>query len=434
MNRWAQQLKDHTVWTTAATIEAHISAEPADASDDFLSEKRRLAQFVAKLLETLNALNAEQTPFNRLDEFDSLLNQHVAIHTEAYSTSGEVQYLRNANNQLQGLMSELCILRFCTQPIGEQGQVKQLDKLFDEFTSKVNSKQKEGERRSTEIEVKLGQQEQRLNKLDSHTKTKEAELNSHISNWQNQFNEAQQVRQTEYNTAHQQREKTFNGLLKATGQSAEEAIGKLVSERDSQLKVTLDDAKTESNELIGSTKKELNEAMDDCQKKRKEILELHQLVAGDSTTAGYAKNADDEREQAKFWRWISIAFTIVTVIWLICVILFSNVLGGGSLNWADYPVIVSLTGVLLFGASYGAQQSTRHQNNERRNRGLALKMAAFEPFISSLNNDQKTDLRSKVSEQLFNSAEPEEHSNSKEWKTIDRLVNNIIRIIKSNKQ
>lgn len=423
MNRWAQQLETHPVWTTAKIIEEHISVEPDDASGDFYSEKRRLTQFVAKLLETLNALDAEQTPFNRLDEFDSLLKQHVTIHTGHYSTSGDLQYLRNANDQLQDLMSEMCILRLCTQPIGERGQVKQLDKLFDEFTSKVNSKQKEEEQRSAEFEEKLAQQGQRLNELDSHSIKKEDELNSHVSNWQSQFDEAQQLRQTEHNSAHQQREETFNDLLKATEQTAEKDIGKLISERDAQLRATLDDAK-----------RELNDARADCRKKREEILQLHQLAAGDSTTAGYAKNADDERKQAEFWRGVSIFFTIATVFWLIYVIVYSKVLGDGSLDWPDYPVIVSLTGVLLFGASYGAQQSTRHQNNERRNRGLALKMAAFEPFISSLNNDQKTDLRSKVSEQIFNSGEPEEHSNGKEWKMLNRLIDNVVRILKSNKQ
>lgn len=434
MNRWAQQLKDHPVWRTAETIEEHLSAESGDTSGDLLSEKRRLAQFVAKLLETLNALDAEQTPFNRLDEFNSLLNQYVASHTEAYSTSGEVQYLRNANNRLQELMSEMCMLRLCTHPVGERGKVKRLDELFDEFTSKVNIQQKEGGRRSAEIEKRLQQQEQRLNELDSYTKTKEAELNSHISTWQNQFNEAQQARQTEHNTAHQQREKTFNDLLKATGQTAEEAVDKLILERDVQLKATLGDATTTSEELIGSTEEKLNDALADCQKKREDILQLHQLAAGDSTTAGYAKNADDERKQAKFWRWVSVIFIIATVIWLICVILYSKVLGDGSLDWADYPVILSLTGVLLIGASYGARQSTRHQNNERRNRELALKMAAFEPFISSLNDNQKIDLRNKVSEQLFNSEVPKEQSESTVWKAMDRFTNNLVKIQKSYKQ
>ena len=44
----------------------------------------------------------------------------------------------------------------------------------------------------------------------------------------------------------------------------------------------------------------------------------------------------------------------------------------------------SLTAVLLYGAAYSAQQSTKHRNNEKRARWFALEIKAIDPFISSL--------------------------------------------------
>lgn len=186
--------------------------------------------------------------------------------------------------------------------------------------------------------------------------------------------------------------------------------------------------------LISSTKNELSDILADCQNTREEILQLHQIVAGDSTIARYTYTASDELRQAKIWRRASITFTISTVAWLAYVILYSKMLGDGSLDWTAYPVIFSLTGVLLFGASYGAQQSTRHQNSGRRTRELALKMAAFEPFISSLTDDQKNELRNKVSEQLFNSEKIEEYSGNTSRKVIDHFIGSLAKIQKMYKQ
>ena len=433
MNRWAQQLQDHPVWTTAKNIEKHLSVESDQVSGESFSEKRRLEQFISRLRETLNKLDAEQTPFNRLDELNNHLS-HVANYTNSYSTSEDVQYLRNANNQLQKSLSELCILKACTQPTSEQGQVNQINDLLDELASDIDNRQTKDKQRSTEIQQTLEQQKQQLNRLTSQMKEKDAELNSLISGWQNQFNEAQQAKLIEHNTAHKQRDKASSDLLEATEKKVGETVDNLILAKDAQLKSVLDNIENKSNEFIDAIKKKFEDTKDYCEEKREEILKLHQLVAGDSTTGGYAENAKAERKQANFWRWATIISIAITVIWLVIVIVSSNILGGGSLDWSGYPIIVSLTGVLLFGVGYGARQSARHRSNEKRNRELALKLAAFEPFISSLEAEQKSELRNKVSEQIFNSDESEEPSARFTWRIVDRFIDRCVKIQKLLKQ
>ncbi len=60
-----------------------------------------------------------------------------------------------------------------------------------------------------------------------------------------------------------------------------------------------------------------------------------------------------------------------------------------------------LTGVLLYGAAYSSQQSTRHRNNEKRTRGFALEVKAIDPFISSLGEEERNQLKRLLSEKLF---------------------------------
>ncbi|WP_210467703.1 hypothetical protein, partial [Vibrio crassostreae] len=52
-------------------------------------------------------------------------------------------------------------------------------------------------------------------------------------------------------------------------------------------------------------------------------------------------------------------------------------------NWSKYLLTFSLTGVLLFGAGYTAQQSSKHREEARRTRRFALQVKALDPYISS---------------------------------------------------
>ena len=409
MNRWVQKLESHPVWTSAKNILEHLSVEFNDTGLECLAERQRILWFGKTLVETLRALDAEQTPFNQLDEINNQLGQ-VSQHTHQYSTNGEVLHLRSANDLLQKSLSELYILRAPTLPIGKQVKVNQLNEKIAEFFSAIDRKWEADKQKSTEIDQTLERQKTQLGNLESHIEKKDTELNNLISSWQNQFNNAQQAKQNEHNTAHQRREVAFNDLLKTTENNAKETVDELILERDAQLNSALDDIKATSDKFIVSLEKEFNDTEAYCQRKREEILELHQLVAGDSTTGGYAKTAKDERKQADYWRWATIVCIGVTAIWLVVVIVASNVFDGGSPDWGGYPIIASMTGVLLFGVGYAAKQSTWHRNNEKRNQNLALKLAALEPFISSLTPSQKIDLRSNVSKQIFGSGEPEAHS------------------------
>ena len=158
-------------------------------------------------------------------------------------------------------------------------------------------------------------------------------------------------------------------------------------------------------EALSSRQEELDTMIEDGESKHKRILELYEIVAEDSATAGYAKQADDERKQANLWRWLSFSFIIVTTTWLLAVVGYIHFLKEGLISWSAYPNIISVTGVLLFGAGYTAQQSTRHRENERKSRSLALRVAAFEPFVSPLSDDLKNGLRRDIADKIFGGIE-----------------------------
>ena len=74
------------------------------------------------------------------------------------------------------------------------------------------------------------------------------------------------------------------------------------------------------------------------------------------------------------------------------------------MGWAQILTAFSLTGVLLFGAAYGAQQSARHRANERQACWFALELKAIDPFIHSLAEEDQRALKKALSDRLFGHA------------------------------
>lgn len=176
----------------------------------------------------------------------------------------------------------------------------------------------------------------------------------------------------------------------------------------------------------------------DSKSKHQSILDLYELTAGDSVGAAYIKSANDERSQANLWRGISVGFIVITVAWLVFSFFYNaeggNIFGSTSaalvsqddgasqdsneqfLNipdvelgfsqidqfpWHIMLIAFSISGVLLWGAAYSAQQSTKHRNNEKRARWFALEVKAFDPFISSLDSQQQQELKRQLAERIF---------------------------------
>lgn len=117
---------------------------------------------------------------------------------------------------------------------------------------------------------------------------------------------------------------------------------------------------------------------------------------------GYLRNANEERNFADTWRVWTVIFIACTVAWLMSAILSDfTVSQTGAVIWHKVALSFALSGVLLFGAAYSAQQSTRHRNAEKRTRWFALEVKAIDPFIHSLPEEQRQALKKELSERMF---------------------------------
>ena len=105
-------------------------------------------------------------------------------------------------------------------------------------------------------------------------------------------------------------------------------------------------------------------------------------------------------------------------------------------NWSEVITATSLTLVLLAGAGYASRQSKLHRDAEQQLRWFALEVKAIDPFISSLDETDRNELKKSLTEKLFGknrttSGQGDTHMNPKAYKDMsDAFLSPMREIIK----
>lgn len=419
MSRWEDQLKGHAIHDTLDWLDNTAQKEIPELDGAHVAEKRRLTKVIQTYRESIQSLDPEVTPFNQLDSLNSgLRHQNIVNQVNAYQQSGNVANLVEINNLVSNQLTELSLLLSLSPTNSTQGQahVIGLERLVDSLASSFTKKKEELGSAIDQLKSTEDSTRQKFKELSASVDQKRSEIDALAAEWQSQFSTAQDSRSQEYNRWRE---------TISTENSAK------VSSAIDEYRKTLEESKAELN-------KEIDKILEDGREKHQSILELHQLTAGDSVAAGYLSSANSEQEQADNWRLISIGFILLTVIWMLFAY-FNNTSNNTysvihfeassaqvgeegaptesneprtqvevqktpepvEFPWQKLLVTFSLSGILLWGSAYAAQQSTKHRNNEKRTRWFALEVKAIDPFIASLNPEQRNELKRQLSEKMF---------------------------------
>ena len=321
----------------------------------------------------------------------------------SYKQNGNVQHLINANNHVTSLLSQLTQYVILSDNFSVNKDIKPLEKSLDSFSSAVVENKTKIKEELDKLEKKFVENDTKVNELNSSIEQKKNETDSLISQWQQQFSNAQNKRTD-----------TFTNWFDLLKDKSKETLETHFNENQEKI-----------NEKETEVYKQLDSIIDDSNKKHERILELFELTAGDSVGSAYLQNANIEQKEANTWRDKSVYFIVGTAIWIFLAYIFNTGVAenGTDLVWGELIMSFSLTAVLLYGAAYSAQQSTKHRNNEKRARWFALEIKAIDPFISSLPEAVQQTLKKELSEKLFAQSE---QNNDSDKKVIDEHAFNVV--------
>ena len=388
MTRWADQLAKHAIHTTLNEAREFVESEHEGSSPEQATEKRRFLKILDEVEAVLGQIDAEVAPLNLLDNLNNgIRHQNVWNEIASYASNGNADHLVNANNNITAQLPALIQLAtFSREPVVTK-QLKTLEKSVSAFTATIDAKTNELSESVEEVDRERTVAGQELNELKTAVEAKKTEVDQLTTSWKQEFSNAQTERANEY-----------EAWRKSASAELEKKSDELIKSNSTKL--------TAANEKFGT---EISGLIGDAEEKHQKILELHEIVAGDSVAAGYLQNAKKEKEQANFWRWASIIFIVATAAWTGVAYFWapgSNDANGLS-YWGQVLKAFSVAGVLLFGAVYSSKQSNLHRKIERKTRWFALEVKAIDPFIASLKPEEQTELKKALSEKLFGRIEPD---------------------------
>ena len=384
-SRWHAQLQDHAVHESLRLARDLARTAHKDPVGEVEAERLRFLKILDLIESVIASLDADLTPLNVLDNLNGTLrNANVWNSLVAFAKDGQSAHLQNANDHVSALLPLLPQLSTYATTLDEQKRLSTLDQIAISFSDTLAAASSKLTQMLGALENDAGDLKAKIDALETQVSTSDQTAQQQLSAWQTQFSEAETQRRADYEAWSKSSMATF---VDQTTKIAEESEAKLASQNQKYAKSV--------ERLLG-----------DAHAKHQEILELHEIVAGDSVAAGYMQSAQDERGAANFWRWASVIFIVTTVLWGVYSYLGSSTGSEQDLSfWATSLKAFSVAGVLLFGAVYSSKQSNLHRKNERQARWLALEVKAIDPFIASLSANEQADLKKQLSEKLFGNSQ-----------------------------
>lgn len=414
MNRWQKQFSEHAIHQAIEELQEALGHEPENLESYQFDELVRARLVVEECRNRLSEVDARLLSFPLLDEISNVFKgPHVLGKAKAFAV-GDNNQLQPINETLTGLIPKITQLPRLDVEAEISTVISVAEESSKQALDKVLARAKSADDHLNELASGLESLAKEKDKLEQSLSTRKQELDSLITQFQKQFSDAQESRSQKYS-------EWFS------------SIDQKVRE--------------DSRELRDATEKELQHLIADSTTKHDDIKELYELAAGDSIAGGYSQTATSETTQANIWRLISLGFIGATIAWLLVVVFYflqpdlpididaaEQLIENAAPDWYRMIINFSITGVLLFGAAFSSQQSTKHRNEAKKARGLALQIKALEPYIYSLDTDKQKELKERLAEKFFFGVENGESDESViHESSFKSITSTIVEILKASK-
>lgn len=348
------------------------------------------AKEVSMLIERIDYLDAFLTEANiaiidfaNLDSLAKRLKSEIngaEARLTDFRASRDVQHIRQINNIITSHFREAPIQLIPRFPENTDRVLEIYQERLHEFQTRTNDLLRSNNLDSAGLAAENERISARFDELDDRFKHFQRDTDASRSEWQQQFSASQESRLQE-----------FSDLRDS-----------IKSETQKKINGQIEEAETRIRQLTEKSSAALEKLEESSKQTHDKILEIYKLSAADSTAGSHIATANREKGSANFWRFSSVSFIISAFVWLIYAYNQNiDLTQQDTINWARLIMSFSVTGILLYGASFTAKQSDRHRQNERAIRQFALEVTAIEPFISDLPEDKKQAIKAELTDKLF---------------------------------
>lgn len=237
-------------------------------------------------------------------------------------------------------------------------------------------------------------QESRSNTYTETLRKIQDSLSQTLIDHQGQFSTAQENRNRDFSATQADAQKATAELLAEHTKKLAEQDALFTTQRDAFVA----DAKGQLDKLIGDYSVEAMHVLDHVKSRHEEVEKLAGVIGNLGVTSGYLKAANSARNSMWLWQSVTIGAFIAVIVFAWYAFLPTM---HGDFKWGAFAPRVFLTITIGVLAAYAVSQADRFFREEKRNRRLALELAAIDPFIALLPQDEQFKFKLEMGRRTF---------------------------------
>jgi len=407
-NRWTERTASHQAISLLNELSALMEGVPIanpNMSTDAASYMQRAQTVISNFRARLNSTDGGLIPLPVLDNAVPHL-QTAQAEIQAFLSDNDETHLRNSDDHLDRLLMEMRSLPALAFP-GEaevatkaaQDYAQHLSHLEDQvrtafvglrqemdaqsasFTESANDTERRLEDAMTAAEQQfaalgktadertvaiVAESQANIAQLREQIDTQKARLDQAIAQQQSSFAEEQSRRLEQFSGAQEKREAAFAD----------------------RTDVVISEMRTKLEGLAGDAQSSVTQLRDHEARAR----QIVGVAAASKVAGGYLDEAAQQCREANKWRLFGLGVGAAFMIYAVIIAAWARPdVDMSATEWLRYAVLRGPVGLVLAGfLPWVLGQSSYHRRREQTARRLGLELSAFRPFLTELNEQERS--------------------------------------------
>lgn len=394
MSHWIERIESHQVFKELEEFDTALElAKESCLLDktlvDHWDRARAVAFHIRQVLEQINPLLA--TPGNLNNIFTPLQQARVEINN--FVANNIVGHWTNAQSQLDN-----CLIHLATMPPQTHDSIENMREAASSYRMSVANLLEAIKRDGDGVSKIQADLQNKINDSATEIGSQKQRLDNAIATFQQQFSDAQQTRQTEFATAEQSR----SSVAQKSEEERQSLFDEAKNRREELEKKTAETAAETHGNLVTELKFNAETILAIIEQQKKHAQKLVGIITDTGMAHGFQKNANQEREEASTWKRVA---ALSLIAWILVGGIFFALTYDKDLTFAAVARQFLLSTPFVLLAGFAALQVTRHQKNERQMRQAELEIASIDPFLATLSDSDRNEVKREFATRYFGQRE-----------------------------
>lgn len=420
MSVHTDKYENHSIHNNLKSVqeELELTSLIENKSVQLVEVLARINEIVENLAIALNNCCINLVAISWLDEASSSLNT-INIYLANYRSNKNDTSLINSTSNLLNTLLLLATKLNCVRSTQNFRGVFSAEKKYMSFLDSQNelltNRVKNLEEEITKLKECIDDNEEEsavnLAELKKSIDNEKQRLDGFAISYQNQmaddkksFLEMSEVFKESFTTTQEERKNSFSEEL--------ENVKK-------QQTMFSSNAEDQRQKIQDSGDKLISEYDDKFKAFEKQVENIVGIVNTNMFSHKYKEVADDAHKRAKFWHAVAVVLMLLVSGFAVYAFVIS---ANTDTSWVKLVAKIFATTTLVTGAAYAARQASKQEKVERYARKIEMELVAIDPFIASLDENQRSTIKEEISRKIFGNADAMEISNKDETYTaMDKL-------------